>query len=254
MLARYVAVCLALLLFLLGISPALAEIRVTLVAQADAAEEATWQVIRNSADPAVFEQFLSSFPNGSHAADAREKLLTLEDEGEALVAPEPAPPPVDYPREVQTALAAAECYFGAIDGDWGSGSSRALERFAEAAGINVNGLSPDAGLLALLLANRGTRCSSQSAAPVKAVDLECIRTTTKLCQIDFFHTPKVCSDAASQEELCTRWPAREGDYDLVDHPDLFNCSYDIFVACEAGTAPGEVCHSDARTFTFCGVH
>ena len=45
-------------------------------------------------------------------------------------------------RDLQRELQRVGCYGGPIDGDWGDGSRRALERFARASGVNLRSDEP----------------------------------------------------------------------------------------------------------------
>ena len=58
-------------------------------------ERAVWNAIKNSNDPAVFDTFLGTYPNGEFAAEARAKR-------DALRRPKPTPTPTPTPRPTPT--------------------------------------------------------------------------------------------------------------------------------------------------------
>ncbi|MEQ1901182.1 MAG: hypothetical protein ABL866_10660 [Devosia sp.] len=132
-----------------------------LVAPADTgADEIAWGLIRDSADPAVFERFLAQFPNSIHDAEAREKLAALSDLGgefEAAFSSEPAEPD-DIALSVQSELKRLGCYRGTLDGDWGPGSRAALGEFGSSTGEAV-GSEPTSALLSILGATTGRVCT-----------------------------------------------------------------------------------------------
>ena len=96
----------------------------------NAKEAQAWGRIENSQRPEDYDLFLTSFPDGTHAADAKQRLALLR-------------PPELTGRELyvalQEALKAVGCYTARVDGDWGPRSNRALEEFRRHA--NVSGLA-----------------------------------------------------------------------------------------------------------------
>ncbi|MBW8283806.1 MAG: DUF1131 family protein [Rhizobium sp.] len=80
-----------------------------LPAVADQLEETYWGMIRSRSDAQSFENYLSRFPDGAHAADARARIETLKS-GEApstapTVTPAPAPASPSEPANLGTATA-----------------------------------------------------------------------------------------------------------------------------------------------------
>ncbi|MGH9799279.1 MAG: formylglycine-generating enzyme family protein, partial [Blastocatellia bacterium] len=62
-------------------------------------EKAVWNTIKNGNDPAVFDYFLSNYPNGEFAAEARAKR-------DELRRPKPTPTPTPTPRPTPTPVLA----------------------------------------------------------------------------------------------------------------------------------------------------
>jgi hypothetical protein len=150
------------------------------VAQATTgADEITWNLIRDSADPLVFEKFIEQFPDSPYARDAQSKIDVLTSGG-IDIEPTPLPPPVpvssepsseppppapvDYSLDVQRELKRVGCYTGGLDGDWGSGSRRALTRFNERTGKSL-GTEPTATVLAEVQATRSRVCPAATPSP-----------------------------------------------------------------------------------------
>lgn len=104
-------------------------------------------------------------------------------------------PPVEPPAEpalsetevaalVQTELKRIGCYSGTLDGDWGSGSRKALQRYFEAKKLPSTGSEPTLELKTALAAETGTVCVAQPPAtttkkkqPTVAAGTETTKTT-----------------------------------------------------------------------------
>ncbi|MFC3567966.1 hypothetical protein [Paracoccus simplex] len=67
---------------------------------------------------------------------------------------------------IQTELQRMDCYGGSIDGDWGSGSARAVERWSQAAKAEA-GSTPEIPLFRSIVRSTSLRCAAV-AAPVAA--------------------------------------------------------------------------------------
>jgi hypothetical protein len=161
------------------------------------AEAEAWDLIRDSADPEIFERFLARHPNGAHANDARAKMEALSDTGDVL-APPPTEAVVAAPRAsgdnivtlVQLELQRAGCSPGTPDGDWGGRSKAALSRFVSASGAIVGG-SPDAAMLAVLRAHPGRVCTASSATspsadrPTQPTRSSCITLNVSVTALDY---------------------------------------------------------------------
>jgi hypothetical protein len=134
-------------------------------------DDGAWELVRDSADARVLERFLIQFPDSAHRQEARDKLDALGDEGEAIAPPvetsAPRPPASrDYALAVQRELKRVGCYAGGLDGAWGPGSRRALQKFADAVGIRL-GSEPTGEVLAAVQAKSGSVCGSRSAEEPK---------------------------------------------------------------------------------------
>ncbi len=77
------------------------------------------------------------------------------------------PDPDRMAEAIQTELQRAACYSGGIDGRWGSGSARAVERWQQAAGDKV-ATDPEPGLFRAIARGGDLRCAAV-AAPVAVV-------------------------------------------------------------------------------------
>ncbi len=63
------------------------------------AEAALWQSIESSTDPADFAAYLARFPNGAHAAAARDRRTALARSTVAVTPPPPQPPDATHGRD-----------------------------------------------------------------------------------------------------------------------------------------------------------
>ena len=77
------------------------------------------------------------------------------------------PDPDRMAEAIQTELQRAQCYAGGIDGEWGSGSARAVERWRQAASSNV-ATDPQPQLFRAIARGGDLRCAAV-AAPVAVV-------------------------------------------------------------------------------------
>lgn len=82
------------------------------------------------------------------------------------------PDPDRMAEAIQTELQRSECYSGGIDGKWGAGSARAVERWQQAAGDRLRegetGTDPEPRLFRAIARGGDLRCAAV-AAPVVAV-------------------------------------------------------------------------------------
>lgn len=152
---------------------------------ADASATEYWASIRNSNDPAPFEEFLRRYPDHAFAALATSKLNALRGQGggQQTVTTQPgqpmaAAPPADGPQSIfsgpsgaqppvseeqlasdlQTALKNLNCYTSRVDGDWGRGSRAALQRFNTMAGTTLQRDIPTPEALATVSSWGGGNC------------------------------------------------------------------------------------------------
>ncbi|MBC8130721.1 MAG: caspase family protein [Rhizobiaceae bacterium] len=73
--------------------------------------------------------------------------------------------PADLPAAIQTELARLGCYRSGIDGDWGSGSQRALLRYYVARKADPDLLDPNAALFARLKTEETVVCTRTETEP-----------------------------------------------------------------------------------------
>ena len=101
---------------------------------------------------------------------AREALRTSDPAGfQALVeAGALDPPPEVLASALQTELQRSGCYTAAVDGDWGNGSRRAVDRFAEAASVTPITREAEPGLYRQILLAGPVQCPVPVAEPAPA--------------------------------------------------------------------------------------
>ena len=104
------------------------------------AEVVFWQSIQNSANPAMFEAYLSQYPNGPFAALARVKIEELKTSQVAALAPQPTAPSEEQVREAQRLLTALGYDTRGVDGIAGSATLEAVQRFRAAYRVSGNGI------------------------------------------------------------------------------------------------------------------
>lgn len=100
----------------------------------------------------------------------------LQGREEALTAGN-QPVPEDLPRAVQTELKRIGCYAGGVDGDWGNGSRRAMERFYTAKKLEKGEVEPTEVVWRSLLTEAEGTCKPEPAAAKKTTTKK--STTTK---------------------------------------------------------------------------
>lgn len=77
------------------------------------------------------------------------------------------PDPDRMAEAIQAELQRAECYGGRIDGQWGAGSTRAVERWRAAADVRIAGDAPQSQLFRAIARSGDLRCAAV-VAPVAA--------------------------------------------------------------------------------------
>ncbi|MCU0828583.1 MAG: peptidoglycan-binding protein [Tabrizicola sp.] len=79
------------------------------------------------------------------------------------------PPPESLVTALQTELQRGGCYTSTIDGQWGNGSRRAVDRFAETAGLTAVSQEPDIALYRQILLAGAVTCPAPvvEAAPAR---------------------------------------------------------------------------------------
>lgn len=78
------------------------------------------------------------------------------------------PPPESLVIALQTELQRSGCYTAAVDGDWGNGSRRAVDRFAETAGLTPVTRDAEIGLYRQLLLAGEVECPAPVAETARA--------------------------------------------------------------------------------------
>lgn len=154
---------------------------------------AFWTSIRESNNPALYEEYLRRFPTGVFTPIAQAKLnktraIAVEaatdasgkkaekDDSDRVKTAELTPPasatdatqatPVadaaaklQLAKDVQTALKKVRCYTSSIDGIWGPGSRAAMQRFNRVAKMKLQVGEPDEKALTVIGAWRGQNCA-----------------------------------------------------------------------------------------------
>ena len=77
-------------------------------------------------------------------------------------------PPEVLASALQTELQRSGCYTAAVDGDWGNGSRRAVDRFAEAASVTPITREAEPGLYRQILLAGPVQCPVPVAEPAPA--------------------------------------------------------------------------------------
>jgi hypothetical protein len=163
---------------------------------ADVSASDYWAQIRDSNNPALYEEFLRRYPDHPFAGLAKAKLASLRAgstsaAGQTSATAQPpqsaapgapqsifgapaAPAAAANPRELATALQEAlkgiRCYSLAVDGDWGRGSQSALARFNALAKSDYDTDVPTAAALKAVKNWKGGNCVvvTKRAAPKTA--------------------------------------------------------------------------------------
>jgi uncharacterized caspase-like protein len=138
-------------------------------------EIAFWNAIKGSKSPAVLQTYLDRFPRGTFAGLARVMLDQLKRQEIAATAPEaakvlglPPPPPVapsaattsplGLARALQSELKRVGCDPGSLDGNWGTKSRQALDKFARFSKLSVPTGEPSEAALEGVAGQLGRIC------------------------------------------------------------------------------------------------
>ncbi len=197
-----------------------------------------WESISSSSNPAMFTAYLSRFPSGNFAALAQAKLdelnqkraIAVEAAGTEVSPSQQTSEPVQAqstpasqetaqvatlePAQTATAPASGSfdnavllqkelqrvgCYAGRLDGDWGRGSRRAMERFNAAAKEAHAVDSPSAEAINAVRAKTGEICVAVVAAPQEPVPARV--TKTKVKKVAAVEKPRSIARCARGEVL-----------------------------------------------------
>ncbi|RWE78553.1 caspase domain-containing protein [Mesorhizobium sp.] len=157
-----------------------------------AVELAYWATIKDSTDKSFFEAYLQQFPDGAFTLLARLKISAIdkrtETERQVAQLPEaeratkatddskgtevaslehrdppiqssaPTTDPSDLVRATQRELLRIGCLWGWANGEWGAGSRKALQAYADRQGVRLASLEPTAAILEKLRAVGGRVC------------------------------------------------------------------------------------------------
>jgi hypothetical protein len=150
----------------------------------DMRDHTFWTSIVNSNDPALYREYLRRFPTGTYVSIAEAKLQASS--------PQSAPPPdagntkmamvttgateaqrsIESPRQVainmQRELKRVGCFSGRIDGNWGAQSRNAVERFNEAAKLELQSDPPAAQDVPKVKSFAGLVCEQVASTPPPA--------------------------------------------------------------------------------------
>ncbi len=123
-----------------------------------AVDHTFWTSIVASNDPSLYREYLRRFPTGMYVSIAEAKLQALSprpagqaDAGNTKTAmvtgTAEAQRGIESPRQVaqdmQRELKRVGCFSGRVDGNWGAQSRKAVERFNEAAKLELEAESPN---------------------------------------------------------------------------------------------------------------
>lgn len=147
-----------------------------------------WQSVKDSDNPAMFRAYLKQYPEGVFAGIAKVRLEELEQQTAAAdpvtpaPAPETAPSPSNGPDKtlvlaIQRELDRHNCGPGAIDGDWGRRSERALSRFAGLTRLRLTSLDPTPQVLNELKARSKPVCPLQCGDGEELRNGRCVATS-----------------------------------------------------------------------------
>ena len=157
-------------------------------------EIAFWNAIKGSKSPAVLQTYLDRFPRGTFAGLARVMLDQLKREESAATAPEaakvvglPAPPavapsaattsPLGLARALQTELKRVGCDPGSADGNWGTKSRQALDKFARFSKLAVPTGEPSEAALEGVAGQLGRICPLDCGKGETELNGTCVATT-----------------------------------------------------------------------------
>ena len=132
------------------------------------AEIVVWQSIKDSTNPAMFEEYIRQFPDGQFSGYARIKLQELKGGQVTALPPQPVAPSGEQVRQAQQLLAELGYTPGPADGKAGRNTRTAIERFQRSNGLNVDGTVTDA-LVARLEVARTQVAAVRPAPPPPAV-------------------------------------------------------------------------------------
>lgn len=110
-----------------------------------------WSVTKDSKSVAILEEFARHYPKTVYAALAGVRVKELNQQNGANATSELA-------RSLQTELKRVGCYIGTVDGNWGTDSKSALDRFSKSAGLQSAGTGPTTTALAAVKAETERAC------------------------------------------------------------------------------------------------
>jgi hypothetical protein len=113
-------------------------------------------------------------PAPDRPADTTTQVATVETP--PVATPQAEVPPPDYAELVQRELKRIGCYSGAIDGDWGSGSRSALQRYLDEEKVASLGTDPTEELYNRLSREKGDVCKPEPKRPAVAAKPRAPRT------------------------------------------------------------------------------
>ncbi len=156
------------------------------------------------------------------SAETSEPVTTAEPIDPALLA-----------RQLQTELARVGCYQGEADGDWGRGSAAALERFNEAAGLELAVDQPSGEALDAVTGNeeRSAKLSAVARKKVKRTEPEPKKVTRtkpkaepkKITRVKPKSEPRPVKKAAKKrtKTVTTEQPKRKS---MITKSGKFDCA------------------------------
>jgi tol-pal system protein YbgF len=131
------------------------------------AEIVVWQSIKDSTNPAMFEEYIRQFPEGQFSGFARIKLEELKASQVTALPPRPRAPSGEQVRQVQRLLAELGYTPGPADGKAGRNTRAAIEKFQRSNGLDVDGAVTDT-LIVRLYAARTQGAAVRPATPPPA--------------------------------------------------------------------------------------
>ena len=180
---------------------------------------AYWNSVKRSNDAGLIQSYIDKYPDGAFVTVAQiliEQATGTKQRaqsGQQLAVADPkaadgseVPPEADpdLERKIQSALADAGCDPGAIDGQWGRKSQRALDRFARYARLTLPGEPVSTETLRLLRGYDGRVCPLSCGVRQVEKDGRCV---TKICPSgqtlsrtgECVHTSKPAQQKAKQQ-------------------------------------------------------
>ena len=142
------------------------------------AAKRSWELIKDSDDPAVVKKFLERYPRSSFAVEAMRRLEEARTSRKSSVADE-EPKQSSVPREtadgkvdlvemtktLQRELTRVNCAPGGIDGIWGVESRNALQRYNTATGKKLDTIAPTIAAIEEIKASHAAVCKDVGNAP-----------------------------------------------------------------------------------------